>query len=288
MLDVKVFDVDHGFSIVIDPHNHHAIVLDVGFNSRNGSGAWQYLLKHHYPVVDCLIVPAYVSEHLDGIPEFLEHLAESGITIQRFIANPTLALDQFPELQEISSWARNPLEVAAKHHPECQRISQSITISGVNFDFFWSSPQVCQDVRDLSLVTFLRYEDINMILPSDLKTAGWQTLLRCDEFRERLRQVNIFVASNHGREDGYCPEVFDDCKPDLVIVSNEGDYPLSTTMLERYERHAKGAPSGVCDRNVCDRRVLTTHDNGTITVSKCLDRLRQVTFERYNPLAGAV
>ncbi|GAB4132818.1 MAG: hypothetical protein Fur0046_02940 [Cyanobacteria bacterium J069] len=288
MLDVKIFDVDHGFSAVIDPQNHHAIVLDVGFNSRNGSGAWQYLLKRHYPAIDCLIVPAYIPEHLDGIPEFLEHLAESGITIQRFIANPTLALDQFPELQEISSWARNPLEVAAKHHPECQRISQSITINGVNFAFFWNSPQVCQDVRDLSLVTFLSYEDINMILPSDLKTAGWQMLLQCDEFRELLCQVNIFVASNHGREDGYCPEVFNYCKPDLVIVSNEGERPLSPIMLERYERHAKGAPDGVCDRKHCDRRILTTADNGTITVSKCLDRLRQVTSERNNPIARAI
>ncbi len=288
MLDVKVFDVDHGFSVVIDPHNHHAIVLDIGFNSRNGAGAWQYLLKRHYPVVDCLIVPAYVSEHLDGMPEFLEHLAESGVTIQRLIANPSLPLEQFPELQEVSLWARNPLQVTAQHHPECQRISQSITISGVNFTFFWSSPQICQDVRDLSLVTFLSYEDINMVLPSDLKTTGWQTLLQCDEFRESLRQVNIFVASNHGREDGYCSEVFEYCKPDLVIVSNEGGYPLSPIMLERYKRHAKGAPDGVCDRNISNHTVLTTHDNGTITVSKCLDRLRQVTSERHSSLAGAV
>lgn len=279
MLDVKIFDVDRGFSAIIDRHNHHAIVLDVGFNSRNGSGAWQYMLKRHCSTIDCLIVPAYIPEHLEVMPELLEHLAESGIMVQRVVANPTLTLEQFPELQEASSWAKNPLEIAAKHHPECQQISQSLTISGVNFTFFWSSPQVCQDVRDLSLVAFLSYEDINMILPSDLKTAGWKILLQCDEFRKRLRQVNIFVASNHGREDGYCPEVFDYCQPDLVIVSNEGDYPLSPIMLERYKRHAKGAPDGVCDRTV-----LTTHDDGTITVSKCLDRLRQVTSERYNPL----
>ena len=283
MLDVKIFDVDHGFSAVIDRHNHHAIVLDVGFNSRNGSGAWRYMLKHRCSTVDCLIVPAYVPEHLDSTPELLEHFAESGITVQRVVANPTLAPEQFPELQELSSWARNPLEVVSRHHPECQHISQSITIDGIDFVFFWSSSEISQDLHDLSLVTFLSYEDIQMILPSDLKTAGWQTLLQCDEFCERLRQVNIFVASNHGRDDGYCAEVFDYCKPDLVIVSNEADRTLSPIMLERYKRHAKGAPDGVCDR-----KVLTTYDSGTITVSKCLDRLRQVTSERYNPLAGAV
>lgn len=274
MLDIKIFHVDHGFSAVIDRHNYHTILFDVGSSARSDSDAWKYIAKRHYPKIDCLIVPGYVQEHLNGIPELLEHLSEQGIIVNQVIANPTLDIDSFPYLQEVYTWAKNPLVIAVKHHPECQRISQSIVIDDVDFTFFWNSQSTCRDLRDLSLVTFLVYEDINMILPSDLKTEGWQTLLKCDEFCERLKQVNIFVASNHGREDGYCPEVFDYCRPDIVIVSNEENRRISSAMLERYKIHAKGAPHGVCDR-----KVLTTHDNGTITVSKCLDRLRRVTSE---------
>lgn len=283
MLDIKIFDVDHGFSAAIDRHHHHTILLDVGSNSRNGFGPWQYVLKRHCSSVDCLIVPAYIQEHLDGIPDFLEHLSEAGITVNRLVANPTLKMGQFPDLQEISSWAHNPLALVAKHHPECQRISQSITIDDIDFSFFWNTPDSCEDVRDLSLVTFLEYEDINMVLPSDLKTEGWKTLLKCDDFRARLRRVNLFVASNHGQEDGYCAEVFDYCRPELILVSNEANRRLSPTMLERYKTHAKGAPEGVVQGrgSLFDqyRKVLTTYDNGTITISKCLDRLRQITTE---------
>jgi len=221
MLDIKIFDVDHGFSAAIDRHDRHTILLDVGSNSRNGFGSWRHVLQRHCSSIDCLIVPAYIQEHLDGIPDFLEHLSEAGVTINRLIANPTLKVDELPDLQEISSWAHNPLALFAKHHPECQRISQSITIDDIGFGFFWNTSDTCQDARDLSLVTFLEYEDINMVLPSDLKTEGWKTLLKCDDFRARLQQVNFFVASNHGLEDGYCAEVFDYCRPELILVSSK-------------------------------------------------------------------
>lgn len=274
MLDIKIFDVDHGFSAAIDCYNHKTILLDVGFNSRNGFSPWQRILKQKCHAVDCLIMPVYVQEHLEGIPELFEHLLAAGININQVILNPTLRTDEFPLLQGTLSWSRNPLAVTAKLHPECRRVSQSMKIDDIDFVFFWNAQETCQDLRDLSLVTFLSYEDINIILPSDLKTDGWHTLLQCEDFCQRLRQVNIFVAANHGHEDGYCPEVFNYCRPDVVIVSNEACQCLSSVMLERYKNHAKGAPNGVCDR-----KVLTTHENGTITISKCLDRLRQITSE---------
>lgn len=274
MLEVKIFDVDHGFCAMIDRHDNHVTLIDVGFDSRSGFSPWQYILRRHYPVIDCLVLPSYVQDHLDGIPDVLDHFLESGISVHQVVANPTLAIKNFPSLQSASLWARNPLTENARLHPECQRISQVLKIDDTELIFFWNSPESCQDLRDLSIVTFFSYKDINIVLPSDLKTEGWRTLLRCSDFCERLRRVNIFVASNHGQESGYCSEVFDYCNPELVIVSSEGNQPASAAVLNQYKFHAKGSPDGVCDR-----KVLTTYDKGTITISKCLDRLRQVTTE---------
>jgi len=283
MLDIKIFDVDHGFSAAINLHDHHVILLDVGSNLRNGFASWQYAIEQNCSTIDCLILPAYIREHLDGIPDVLDHLSEAGITVDRLVTNPTLNVEQFPDLQEVSSWAHNPLALAASHHPECPRVSHSLTIDDIHFFFFWNTSETCQDVRDLSLVTFLEYEDINIILPSDLKTNGWKTLLKYEEFRAKLRRVNLFVASNHGQEDGYCSEVFDYCRPELILISNEGNQRSLPNLLDRYKTHAKGAAKGVLNSqgSVADQyhKVLTTHDNGTIAISKCLDRLRQVTTE---------
>lgn len=39
-------------------------------------------------------------------------------------------------------------------------------------------------------------------------------MLKNADFRQRLAEVNVFVASHHGRENGYCEEVFQYCKPE--------------------------------------------------------------------------
>lgn len=61
-----------------------------------------------------------------------------------------------------------------------------------------------------------------MIFPGDLEREGWVALLRKPEFHNELRRVNVFVASYDGRDDGYCKEVFDFCKPRVIIVSDGG------------------------------------------------------------------
>jgi competence protein ComEC len=92
-------------------------------------------------------------------------------------------------------------------------------------------------------------------------------LLQDVGFCQMLRLTNVLVAAHHGREAGYCEEVFQHCSPDLVLVS---DGPSSdTSATEKYRRHAKGWD--VLSRrtgNVSRRSVLTTRCDGAIVV-KC-------------------
>jgi beta-lactamase superfamily II metal-dependent hydrolase len=271
MLDIHIFDVDHGFCAAIDRSNHNTILIDTGFNSRTGFSPWQHLLKRHCRTIDCLVMPAYDPDHLTGIPTLLDHCLEHGLNINLLVANPTIA-DQYPELKAASLWAKNSLDVTTKMHPECHKISQNMKIDDVGLSFFWNDQDTYHDSHDLSLVTFVSYDDIEIVFPSNLTVAGWRALLQCEDFRAHLRRVNTFVAANHGHESGYCPEIFNYCRPDVVLISNQGNQRVSPAMLNQYTVHAKGAS----DR-VCDRKVFTTYDNGTITISKCLDRLRHIT-----------
>ncbi len=116
------------------------------------------------------------------------------------------------------------------------------------------------DTNNLSLVTFLLYRDIRMIFPGDLERAGWRSLLRDPRFRHYLSQVNVFVASHHGRESGYLSDVFEFCKPALVILS---DGPIRyETQKTDYGRHATSIPW----RDGGRRQVLTTRRDGMITI----------------------
>jgi hypothetical protein len=55
---------------------------------------------------------------------------------------------------------------------------------------------------------------------SDIEREGWLEMLKLPSFQQCLREVNVFVASHHGRENGYCEEVFQYCTPDIVVISD--------------------------------------------------------------------
>ena len=220
-----------------------------------------------------MIVPAYGEEHLAGLSDFLRQTLIDGLAVHFLVANPSLDAGQFHELALANQRFSNVL--TTDRNSRCPKVSQSVKIHGIDFSFFWNSQPDFQDAHNLSLVTFVSYGDIQIVFPGDLEVAGWQALLKDDEFCNRLRHVNIFVAANHGREESYCPEVFNDCRPEIIIISNELNQRVSPSMLNQYQKHAEG-----CSERVCDQKLLTTHDDGTITISKCLDRLRQVKTQR--------
>ena len=77
--------------------------------------------------------------------------------------------------------------------------------------------------------------------------------------------MNYFVASHHGRESGYCKEVFDYCNPNAVIFSDGPIVHDTQKMADTYGQHAKGIQfNGHC------RRVLSTRKDGTLTWSNIL------------------
>ncbi len=272
MLDIKIFDVEQGFCAAVSTADHHTILIDFGYNHRNGFSPSCYLSQQRCTSLDCLIVPAYGKEHLAGLSDFLRQALIDGLAVHFLVANPSLTSSQFHELEVASQRLSNVL--VANQGSNQFKHSQAMKIHGIDFAFFWNSYPDFQDAHNLSLVTFVTYRDIRMIFPSDLEIDGWRALLKHDDFRSYLRHVNIFVAANHGRSESYCSEIFNYCEPEIVIISNESSQRVDPEVLSQYKSHAKG-----CSESVCAQPLLTTFDNGTITISKFLDRLRQVEVQ---------
>jgi hypothetical protein len=80
-------------------------------------------------------------------------------------------------------------------------------------------------------------------------------------FVSMLSGVNIFVASHHGRENGYCEEVMNLC-PNLrvVVISDSKKGFQSQETANQYRRYAAGF-----NYFGTERRVLTTRSDGTMT-----------------------
>jgi hypothetical protein len=67
------------------------------------------------------------------------------------------------------------------------------------------------DENNLSLAVFISCGGHRIIFPGDMEKAGWRALLQNPWFVELLKGVTVFVASHHGRENGYCEEVLNIC-----------------------------------------------------------------------------
>lgn len=273
MLDIKIFDVDHGFCAAINTGEHHTILLDCGYNSRTGFRPAQYVFQQRN-VLDGVILPAYSQDHLASFPDLMTQCLEHGLPVNSLVANPSLSATQYPELAVPNQRLNNVLSWSLNAHPECSKISHSMTINDVHMTFFWNNYPDCQNAHNLSLVTFLSYRDLHIIFPSDLEVEGWQSLLQCNDFRDRLQKVNTFVAADHGQEEGYCADVFHYCAPEVIIISNHAERSVTPRIRQRYESHIKESRFGIADKPL-----LTTREDGMITISKYLDAARRVSTQ---------
>jgi beta-lactamase superfamily II metal-dependent hydrolase len=81
-----------------------------------------------------------------------------------------------------------------------------------------------------------------------------------------LGEVDVLVASHHGRESGYCAEVFEYCRPQVVVMSDKAIVHDTQGMTARYRDHVtRYNPNGITVRSSGRRRhVLTTRSDGWI------------------------
>lgn len=68
----------------------------------------------------------------------------------------------------------------------------------------------------------------------------------------------MLIASHHGRESGYCAEVFDYCSPSVIVFSDGPIVHATQGMSDAYARHATGIQF-----NGEKRYVLSTRRDGT-------------------------
>ena len=127
---------------------------------------------------------------------------------------------------------------------------------------FWNTyPTDFEDENNLSLVVILKAYGLTICFPGDMEIAGWRNLLRDPAFVRAIGDVNIFVASHHGRANGCCEELFTytALNPAIVVISDAGIEFATQETVAWYRRRAGGITL-----NGDNRHVLTTRHDGRI------------------------
>ena len=258
---VRIFDVAHGFCAYLAAESGNIMMIDCSHNDSTQFYPASYFLRIGCTGIERFFVTNYDEDHISGLPYFRSLHNRMPISILH--RNTSISADQLRALKKQSGPIGDGMNALLTMIDQyAGEVTNAPVYPNVYYHVAWNDYPIFSDTNNLSLVLFVRYKGISICFPGDLEKAGWLELLKNQRFRDHLSAVNVFVASHHGRESGYCKEVFGICNPDIVIISDESI--KYETQEVNYSQHAIGIRWNNTDNL---KKVLTTRNNGMITIT---------------------
>lgn len=247
----EILNVEHGFCAYATGSAREVLLFDCGHSSTIRPST--YLPALGVSRIRRFFVTNYDEDHISDLVAICRTL-----NIEILTRNTSLTSAQIRSLKTppISPAMKELLNMIDSYTEPVS--ADRLEPAGLKVWVFHNNYPKFTDTNNLSLLIFLQVGDIVFALGGDLQCAGWLELLRNPQVQELLRRVHVFVASHHGRESGYCPEVFEYCKPRLVVISDGPIQHDTQSMASTYARHASGewfrTPSGMEWRKVVSTR----------------------------------
>lgn len=283
MLELVIWDVQHGSSAYLKTPNGKHIAIDLGTgNLSDDENAFSPLLhlknKYNVEQLDEVIITHPHTDHIDDIMNF-DILSAKTLTRPNHLskediikANPSSDKKRIEKYIEISNRYCFPVsDYTDPNRPENN--------GGVNIEIFIPKKSSTNNINNHSIVTIIEYLGVKIIIPGDNESTSWRELLNDPLFVNAIKNTKIFVASHHGRESGYCSELFNHFSPELVIIS-DGPYG-DTSVTDKYRKVATGSivyKRSENERIPYARFCLTTRNDGTIVV-KVFEYDYRITIE---------
>jgi beta-lactamase superfamily II metal-dependent hydrolase len=270
---VVVYDVQHGSAAYIQTPNGKHIMIDLGTGSLEDEDATfspLLRLKKHWGV-DCLDLVVITHPHRDHIDDIFnfERLTPRAILRPKHLSEEEIRAGNKRDGEEKRK-IKKYLEINRRYSVPAtpgEKVRAPANNGGMTMRHFHPKKCARSNLNNHSIVTVLSYGGSKIVIPGDNENASWSELLEDSDFVEAIRGTDILVASHHGRESGFCGELFDHIEPSLVVVSDgpvtgtsfTGQYYTVTT--EKGWR-VRSRSSG----DYADRWVLTTRRDGHVVI----------------------
>ncbi|WP_296934736.1 hypothetical protein [uncultured Marinobacter sp.] len=255
-MKLTIHDVGHGQCISLIHANGNVMLWDCGHDDEYRPSV--FLPALGISRVDYFFVTNFDEDHLSDL-----HNLRDRVRLRSIFRNKSISADQLRALKReagpISPAMQSMLDMLGKYTGG--PLAPAPEFPNVRFRTFSNSFGTrFQDTNNISLVTFLTVHGTKFLIPGDLEVQGWEALLERPEFGAELADVDVFIASHHGRESGYCPEVFSHCTPSVVVISDSEIKHATQGMVNAYGNQSTGISF-----NGESRHVLTTRRDGTLT-----------------------
>ena len=256
-MEFAIHDVGHGFCAHLRHDSGNVMMWDCGHKSSPERRPSKFLPAASISTVHRLFVTNYDEDHISDLPNL-----RKAVRIQILHRNRSIDPAQLRALKlETGPLSPAMSALLAMLDEYTGDVTDPPDFPGVSFESFSCNyPRDFRDTNNLSLVTFLETPGCNFVIPGDIEEPAWKKLLETKAFRNRLSRTKVFVASHHGRTNGYCREVFDLCSPNVVVFSDGPQQYATQEEADTYAQHASGVIF-----NGRTRYVLTTRNDGTIS-----------------------
>jgi len=267
MFRFTLFNVGHGFCAYATTPGTANILFDCGYDTDLDFYPSRYFKDRQIAEVSDLIISHFDQDHIANLV-----LLRASVHFGSISRNPSVPVAFIRREKEAIGQLKAAMESALDMHEHWTApIVNPPDYGGVTLTTFWNRYPSFTDMNNLSLVTFLAFDGCCIVIPGDLESEGWNALLKVERFRQCLRQTTIFIASHHGRNAGYCEDVFNYCHPHLILLSDK--QIVHDSQEHDYAKHS----SGVVWPGEGTRRVLTTRSDGHIMIEKQLGQQALVT-----------
>lgn len=255
-MKVTIHDVGHGVCVTLAHQNGNVMLWDCGHKEEHRPS--EFLPASGISKVDYFFVTNYDEDHISDLPNL-----RANVDVHSLFRNTSISSAELRALKQqsgpISPAMESMLDLIDSYTGG--PLNPAPDFPGVRFTTFCNSYGAqFPDTNDISLVTFLQCGSTKFIIPGDLEGSGWHGLLTRQDFVNELAGVNVFIASHHGREDGYNEDVFEVCRPRVVVFSDSEIEHATQEMSQAYAAHASGVTF-----NGVTRYVLSTRNDGSLT-----------------------
>ena len=242
-------------------------VIDCGHNGTTGWRPGNFLRSRLGRThVDYLLITNVDQDHISD----LANMIRSGISIGVLVSNAQVSPETLRRVKlgcgPLTADTETYLAMRTGGGPPGSGTPFNLAMGGFSLQQFCHDATLFNNTNDQSSVFFLSYGPFKMLFPGDLEKAGWRAHLANPSFKRELMSTTILVASHHGRENGFCEDVFDFLHPQAVVISDKSVVHGSQEMVPDYRQIVGG--HGIQLTNEMTRRhVLTTRRDGDIVFS---------------------
>ncbi len=269
MMLVVIFDVELGQSIFFLPEEdpNYSMFIDCG--NTKGLEPVDLIISRltknessDIPILGNLTITNYDQDHFSGLPYL-----RTKVKIWTTSLNNNINVDDIKNVKlELTEPIKEIIELKEKYITSAEDYNPpySKKIFSLSKEDF---PDNTWDTNKLSQLVFITYKNSTICIPGDLPNCSWDLLLKKNEVIEYLRKTNIFLASHHGREDGYNACVFSYCEPEVIILSDKSIiHGTQENMTTKYATHVVGEGIQLGNDPINLRKILTTRNDGNILI----------------------